>query len=56
MAQGVANLLAPIDLCFGFVGMLLGGGIGGTLGGIAGVVSGLIRRPDESAADPPGTT
>jgi hypothetical protein len=58
MAQGVADLLAPIDLCFAFVGMLIGGGVGGTLGGIAGVVLGFrsaarANRAAEASLDGP---
>ena len=49
-AQGFADLLAPIDACFGFIGLLIGGGVGGTIGGIAGGVLGARSAARKNAA------
>jgi hypothetical protein len=49
-AQAFAKLFTPIDACFGFVGMLIGGGVGGTIGGIAGGVLGARSAARKNAA------
>jgi hypothetical protein len=53
MVQQVGMLLAPVDACFGFFGMLVGVGVGGNIGGIAGSVTGAGLASSKRRQIPP---
>ena len=51
MAQGMAQLLRPIDACFGIGGFLIGAGVGGTVGGITWSVLGVRAVAKQPSTD-----